>query len=718
MEQDDCPSLTGDGKETDEISNNCNNGKDVQLSSYRLAANPPRTRSSKTSRKVIKKHIQGTSLNQMQSSLKATATIKNRDRYPEIHRLVQKSHSSPYNGAPLKKRTVEQSLSDNVERVATTTSIESSRENYPYHQPKTPIRTQSPTPLMEVAGRPPRSPTSQDSGADSDISGNASHLQGNRPRRKSMSTLSPRSEEQSIVTISQASQRHRARRRYSLSSSSEDDFPSQDSQEVLGGMLPATRPQRRRSISTSKDEETVAHSKSIGMDGLVIQTEGTNIRRRKNASKTRVARRHSLSSHRVTPQDSSTSPPVDMKGASARMEVLHGSEKENPSSRWDSGSLHESPPKPKASRSLCTAKVIFEKSSKEDEIKQSSPLDPKNSTRTAPETCLAQQRPSRERRFSLPRITRSLSLSLRPTSHDENVDKGPKNRSRSRSPSITCLFRKSGDLSTRSSTERTASTVSTELSNSSWDDSPLPQSPLSKSNDKGAFGKILSHLRMELQDNCSLDSPIPNRNDRQARACSGRRPRETDFMEAHQATMSDRREEKDTSQDVSTTLPEKVQSGTNGQVCFGTVSIREYARSVSDNPSVGAGTPIGLDWAYGELTIVPVDYYEKTFRKIGPRTRKDFYLTPEQRFHMLLDDWSFSMEEINDAKRTAAHVKYLRQMSLSGSISTVEALSKLLPFDRRTPSRERHSLKNYHLPRSPRAQSDRAMTPLETSLDL
>jgi hypothetical protein len=85
---------------------------------------------------------------------------------------------------------------------------------------------------------------------------------------------------------------------------------------------------------------------------------------------------------------------------------------------------------------------------------------------------------------------------------------------------------------------------------------------------------------------------------------------------------------------------------------------------------------------------------------------------------MLLDDWSFTMEEINDAKRSAAHAKYLRQMSLSGSISTAEALEKILPFDRRAPSRERNSLKNYQLPRNTRAHSGRGATPLETSLDM
>jgi hypothetical protein len=101
-------------------------------------------------------------------------------------------------------------------------------------------------------------------------------------------------------------------------------------------------------------------------------------------------------------------------------------------------------------------------------------------------------------------------------------------------------------------------------------------------------------------------------------------------------------------------------------VGFGTVTVREYARSVGDNPSVGTGTPIGLDWAYYKPSTMPVDYFEDYVRKVGHRTRQDFYLTEEQRFHLLLDEWGYSVEEIMDAKKVATHTRYLRQVSLIG----------------------------------------------------
>jgi hypothetical protein len=63
---------------------------------------------------------------------------------------------------------------------------------------------------------------------------------------------------------------------------------------------------------------------------------------------------------------------------------------------------------------------------------------------------------------------------------------------------------------------------------------------------------------------------------------------------------------------------------------------------------------------------MPVDYFEKKVRKAGDRSRQDFYLTEERRFHMLLDEWGFTVEEIVAAKKLAMHIRYLRQVSLFG----------------------------------------------------
>ena len=101
-------------------------------------------------------------------------------------------------------------------------------------------------------------------------------------------------------------------------------------------------------------------------------------------------------------------------------------------------------------------------------------------------------------------------------------------------------------------------------------------------------------------------------------------------------------------------------------VCFGNVNVREYERCVGDNPAVSSGVPIGLGWNYSTYLDVDVDIYESSVRKPGPRTRKDFVLTPQDRLQILRDDCGFSPKEIHHARDLAAEVRYQRQVSVFG----------------------------------------------------
>jgi hypothetical protein len=101
-------------------------------------------------------------------------------------------------------------------------------------------------------------------------------------------------------------------------------------------------------------------------------------------------------------------------------------------------------------------------------------------------------------------------------------------------------------------------------------------------------------------------------------------------------------------------------------VDFESVVIREYERDLGDNPAVSSGPPIGLGWAYLPSVRVDIDFYEANVRKPAPRTRKDFFLTPQKRFHLLLDEWGFSVTAICRAKDQASEVRYQRQMSVFG----------------------------------------------------
>jgi hypothetical protein len=102
------------------------------------------------------------------------------------------------------------------------------------------------------------------------------------------------------------------------------------------------------------------------------------------------------------------------------------------------------------------------------------------------------------------------------------------------------------------------------------------------------------------------------------------------------------------------------------RVVFGTVSVREYERCIGDNPAVSSGPPIGLGWYYLRPQPVDLNFYEAHVRKPAPRTRKDFFLTPQKRFHILLDEWGFSVPDICRAKDKASEIRYQRQISVFG----------------------------------------------------
>lgn len=666
------------------------------------SARPPvRTRSSRSSR-IAMKEIQRSSLDQMQRSLNSDGVSQDQNKMTtEMHRNIQRSHSSPMTTFHPDQRNVEKSISGIVERVAQTKSLLPRQDHHLHNQPRTPVRSRSPlsSSLDIENSRPPRSPTRPNS-EDGSVSSPCDKKTCGRPPRRS--SLSPRSTAKSTFTISQISERHRARRRNSLSSSTSSEESLLCDRRTRGGMLPATRPQRRASNPASQEcDVKAAPTKIIGMDGQVVSTVGSNGRNRNNGTKERRHRRHSIGTTTIVERDVTSIQLSPGTKPHTENNISPKVTKSRSSDSLDRESFHVSPPKPKASRALSASLEYIKKDTDDKDyvlIPESPPLN------TQDELSKMDRSP-RQRRFSLPRITRSISLSIRSTTVEASTTIDDKKRSRSRSPSITSLFSKSGDLSSRSSTERTASTVSSEHSNSSWEESPCIKSPPVKPNDGGAFGKIMSRLKSELQQTSPLVSPIPNQKAKTSVVRSGRRPTYDEYPCEEKAFVTRKR-----GSNTEGCGPGEQYAG---KVCFGTVSIREYARTVSNNPSVGAGTPIGLDWAYSDPTTVSVDYFEKNFRKAGRRRRQDLHLTPEQRFHMLLDDWNVSLEEIKAAKKSAAKDKYLRQMSLSGTLSTVEALNKLLPFDRKAPSRERTSLQNFRLPRG---RTSRLGSPAKTGL--
>jgi hypothetical protein len=313
-----------------------------------------------------------------------------------------------------------------------------------------------------------------------------------------------------------------------------------------------------------------------------------------------------------------------------------------------------------------------------------------------------------KRRFGLTRLVKSFSLGS-PKQYS-NIPVLRRNEGPLAQSSASSIYpgkgvipaRFSNDDSTeRSNTERTVSTMSTrtsstvscdDLSSSSMD---LPFSPLLSESAPldplasfQTFSKSLARLRHD------FGLPTAEEEDDDYEDEEPRRPLSmgslTSHLEMTRARVAGKQDDREADEDStmvstfearaphenslrlsllrsSSIMKRRAKSSSFGKdkcVCFGSVNVREYERTVGDNPC-SAGVPIGLGWSYRHYLDVNVDIYESSVRKPSPRSGKDFYLTPDDRLRILRDECGCSPQEITRAKGLAGEVRYQRKMSIA-----------------------------------------------------
>ncbi len=251
------------------------------------------------------------------------------------------------------------------------------------------------------------------------------------------------------------------------------------------------------------------------------------------------------------------------------------------------------------------------------------------------------------------------------------------------------------DSTVRSNTDRTESTVSTSFSDFSSIHSPkddffspiqtaLARDPMSNFK---SFSKLLSRLRNDFdlptatEDECyhvprrpvSMSSLMSHIQSERTTTLDRLDKRDADddstivsTLEAVAPTNKSRSRSTSTSDSRIRRRRVERSSSDSKVVCFGNVNVREYERGVGDNPAVSAGVPIGLGWNYTTYLDVNVDIYEFSVRKPGPRSRKDFFLSPQDRLQILRDECGCTLQEITRAKESAAEARYQRQVSMFG----------------------------------------------------
>jgi hypothetical protein len=100
-----------------------------------------------------------------------------------------------------------------------------------------------------------------------------------------------------------------------------------------------------------------------------------------------------------------------------------------------------------------------------------------------------------------------------------------------------------------------------------------------------------------------------------------------------------------------------------GGITWDTIEIREYARTVGDNPSCSSGPPIAIDWMYTDPLVLSIGEFEEYRPK--RRTKFELMLGQAERQEMLLGEWGIPKRDVVNAIRNNTKVKNQRRRTLN-----------------------------------------------------
>lgn len=100
-------------------------------------------------------------------------------------------------------------------------------------------------------------------------------------------------------------------------------------------------------------------------------------------------------------------------------------------------------------------------------------------------------------------------------------------------------------------------------------------------------------------------------------------------------------------------------------VSFHSVDIREYDRTIGDNPSCRSGPPLSLDWSYSKKYETPksLDEYEKEREPERVHHLHKLHVNKYRRRNLLAFNWGHSEDEMKDARKETRKLQRQRSMT-------------------------------------------------------
>lgn len=100
-------------------------------------------------------------------------------------------------------------------------------------------------------------------------------------------------------------------------------------------------------------------------------------------------------------------------------------------------------------------------------------------------------------------------------------------------------------------------------------------------------------------------------------------------------------------------------------VSFHSVDIREYDRTIGDNPSCRSGPPLSLDWSYSKKYEKPksLDEYEREREPKRVQHLHKLHVNKYRRKNLLAFNWGHSEDEMKDARKETRKLQRQRSMT-------------------------------------------------------
>ena len=120
-------------------------------------------------------------------------------------------------------------------------------------------------------------------------------------------------------------------------------------------------------------------------------------------------------------------------------------------------------------------------------------------------------------------------------------------------------------------------------------------------------------------------------------------------------------------------------SGVSNNVSFGTIEIRNYHITISDNPSCRDGPAISFGWEYSDYNHkIPVDVFERI--RDGKRySESQLYISTQAR-EKILKLWGVSDEDIRSAQKEREIIQNQREETKAQELKKIRRSRRIKSF--------------------------------------